>query len=332
MPPNVMPNMKMIGPKVKAPVRNAPGLEGTRCEGCDSIECFERKGSRLAPWRFYCDLLKANVDPRSMGPDDCPKGKEKVKVKSYDWEKGRSAAGIEEGAGTEGLDDRGRSGVRSARGADEPRRTARQEVLRDSVEGWPMEGQAGPFDGQPGPPDGGDVDAAAAPGDEAGAQGRRPAEQLVVEPGLGADPHGSRDSGSLLQEDLLGDAGGPGRPEARDEVRLHGGLQVREVHEGGQDREVCGSDPQAAEGDGGKPPGDASALAGYLFARLDALAAVDPSDAAAVDVECAITKAVNDTAKNIINLANACTNAAMLRSNLTGSVDVPGFFLGGGAE
>ena len=49
-----------------------------------------------------------------------------------------------------------------------------------------------------------------------------------------------------------------------------------------------------------------------------------------MDVECSITKAVNDTAKNIINLANACTHASMLRSNATGSVEVPAFFLEGG--
>jgi len=52
----------------------------------------------------------------------------------------------------------------------------------------------------------------------------------------------------------------------------------------------------------------------------------------AVSVECDITKAVNDTAKNIINLANACTHAAMLRSGNTGALDVPAFFLEGGAE
>lgn len=48
--------------------------------------------------------------------------------------------------------------------------------------------------------------------------------------------------------------------------------------------------------------------------------------------ECLLTKAVNDTAKNIVAMANACTNAAMLRSNMTGSVEVPGFFLEGGEE
>ena len=76
----------------------------------------------------------------------------------------------------------------------------------------------------------------------------------------------------------------------------------------------------------------ATVLASHLFGRLDALAAVDRSDDRAVEVECNITKAVNDTAKNIINLANACTHAAMLNSGQTGSVDVPAFFLEGGEE
>jgi len=67
-----------------------------------------------------------------------------------------------------------------------------------------------------------------------------------------------------------------------------------------------------------------------LFARLDALASLDRSDDRAVEAECSITKEVNNTAKNIINLANACTHAAMLRSGKTGTLDVPAFFLEGG--
>lgn len=73
--------------------------------------------------------------------------------------------------------------------------------------------------------------------------------------------------------------------------------------------------------------GTAMILAGYLFARLDALSKVDVSDAGKVDAECQITKAVNDTAKNIIDLANASTRAAMLQSNVTGRIDLPRFFL-----
>ena len=36
---------------------------------------------------------------------------------------------------------------------------------------------------------------------------------------------------------------------------------------------------------------------------------------------------MNDTAKNLIALAEASTKAAMLRSNVTGRMDVPAFFL-----
>ena len=76
----------------------------------------------------------------------------------------------------------------------------------------------------------------------------------------------------------------------------------------------------------------AALLARHLFDRLDALREVDRSDERAVQVECVITKAVNDTAKNIVNLANACTNAAMLSSNVTGRMDVPAFFLEDGGD
>ena len=59
---------------------------------------------------------------------------------------------------------------------------------------------------------------------------------------------------------------------------------------------------------------------------------MDVADPEAVDAECAVTKAVNDTAGNLIKLAEASTKAAMLRSSVTGQIDVPSFFLEGGEE
>ena len=75
---------------------------------------------------------------------------------------------------------------------------------------------------------------------------------------------------------------------------------------------------------------DAVRLLGYLYGQLEMLADVDRSDEGAVDAACKVSKAVNDTAGNIVKIAEASMRAAMLRSNVTGSVDVPPFFLGEG--
>lgn len=78
---------------------------------------------------------------------------------------------------------------------------------------------------------------------------------------------------------------------------------------------------------------DAARLLGYLYGQLEMLADVDRSDEGAVDAACKVSKAVNDTAGNIVKIAEASMRAAMLRSNVTGSVDIPSFFLGeGGVE
>ena len=76
----------------------------------------------------------------------------------------------------------------------------------------------------------------------------------------------------------------------------------------------------------------AKALMGYLFDQLDMLAAVDMDDAGAVETACKVAKAVNDTAKNVIDLSEVSMKAAMLNSSAIGRIEVPAFFLEGGEE
>ena len=162
---------------------------------------------------------------------------------------------------------------------------------------------------------------------EAGASGRRHDEQRSIEPGMEANRHGRADAGALLREGAAGNER-PERPEARDEGGLHDRMPLPKMSERDEDAEGGDGNAQDASGPGHRPErNDASLLADYLFGRLFALANVDVSDAEAVNVECAITKAVNDTAKNLIDLADASTRAAMLRSNVTGRTEVPTFFL-----
>ena len=121
MPFQIMPSVKVAGPKGKAPVRDAPVLAGTFCEGCGSVECFERPASRLSPWRCYCDEMRANVVPAEVTAETCPKeGGGYGKVETRKMEKGgrhggregsgsrrqagRAAAGHAKGAGAEVLD------------------------------------------------------------------------------------------------------------------------------------------------------------------------------------------------------------------------------------
>lgn len=44
----------------------------TRCDMCPSLSCIEQPGSRLSPWRYYCDAAGRTVDPRTVGVDECP--------------------------------------------------------------------------------------------------------------------------------------------------------------------------------------------------------------------------------------------------------------------
>lgn len=105
-------------------------------------------------------------------------------------------------------------------------------------------------------------------------------------------------------------------------------MPLREVQERSQAGHGTGQAEEHPEGAGREPVhGGAAVLADYLFGRLAALDALDTSDSEAVAAECEVTRAVNDTAKNLIALAEASTKAAMLRSNVTGRMDVPAFFL-----
>ena len=127
--------------------------------------------------------------------------------------------------------------------------------------------------------------------------------------------------------DAPGDAGEPGAPAPRDEDGLRGRVPLREVQERLEAVPAAAGGAEAAARHGARPGrADAELQAGYLFGMLSSLDAVDRSDDAAVDAACAVAKAVNDTAGNVIKLADLSMKAAMLRSSATGRVDVPAFF------
>ena len=162
-----------------------------------------------------------------------------------------------------------------------------------------------------------------------GGEDRRGPEDGVVEVGAGMRVEEGRREG-LEGQDARGDEGGPEPQAPRDGDGVQVGLPVREVpeREPRADRGLQGSRDAAL--DGREPVHrrrDAAYLADILFERLEGLLAVDTADTELVAAECMLTKAVNDTAGNVIALADSATKAAMLRSNLTGSIDVPPFYL-----
>ena len=53
------------------------------------------------------------------------------------------------------------------------------------------------------------------------------------------------------------------------------------------------------------------ALLGYLYDQLDVLANIDYSDDAKVDAACRVNKAVNDTSRSILSVADLSIRAMM---------------------
>ena len=234
---------------------------------------------------------------------------------------GKPPARGAEGAGVQGLDD-GRGGAarpaRTADDLDEPRQRERERP-----EGRRREDHAERHDD-----DAGDLDAAEAGRRPSGAPGREHGELLGIEPGVGGSEADAGLQGGLGEEAAGEDGGGPLPSEAWDEDGIRRGLPMRQVQGRDEAEPENNPDAQGHQGPGrGSSTGTAALLVAYLFDQIEMLQNVDRSDAADVDAACSIAKAVNDTAGNIIDLANASTKAAMLRSNISGCLEVPSFFL-----
>lgn len=282
--------------------------------------------TRMNEMKEFVDEWDANVDEiRQANNIRIAERKRK-----NDWEKGRAAAGVKKGSGHEGVDDRGRQGIRDGRRAIEQGEQAGKESLHDGDPRRQERKNKQQGNDEHSSDDGADVAPSPTAEHEAGSPGRERNEQCGIEPSMETDRHAQADEGPLPQEGAIGN-GGPERPEARNEGGLHDRVPVPKMPERDESPEGGYRNAQDAPNSGHRPErNDASLLADYLFGRLFALANVDVSDIEAVNAECAITKAVNDTAKNLIDLADASTKAAMLRSNVTGRTEVPAFFLGEG--
>lgn len=56
----------------RAEPHSTPETWGTRCNGCPELACIESDRSRLHPWRYYCELLKKQVDVYGITKAECP--------------------------------------------------------------------------------------------------------------------------------------------------------------------------------------------------------------------------------------------------------------------
>ena len=70
----------------------------------------------------------------------------------------------------------------------------------------------------------------------------------------------------------------------------------------------------------------AVALFEYLYDQLDALATIDLSDGEKVDAACKVNRAVNDTARSVMNMVELSLSAFNARPGTVSSDVVRGFF------
>lgn len=71
-------------------------------------------------------------------------------------------------------------------------------------------------------------------------------------------------------------------------------------------------------------------LLGFLYDQLDMLATIDLSDESKVDAACRVNKAVNDTSRSIVGIADLSMRAWNLKPGTVSGDVVRGFFEGRG--
>lgn len=47
----------------------------TRCDCCPALSCI-RQPKRTQPFRYWCEDLRAQVNPRTITKSECPRGRE----------------------------------------------------------------------------------------------------------------------------------------------------------------------------------------------------------------------------------------------------------------